>query len=243
MKAKLLALLLPALAWYQPAAAQRCAPRAAVSSAVFIAAQVHRARHHAGCDTAVARPFVPSRWGLFFGLAGYANRLGGFGGVELAGTYRVAERLQAELAGSVLIPGRIGPSLGTDAAKPLLGLYSVTARANMLLLDNAKLRAGVLTGLGVGTATLADRAQQVVDQRQQTTGCGCEPSTHARTLATSVGLVGLAGATTTYKLRPDMWLTAKAYYQQWAGATRFGSPEALSPWVLSLGLTMPDRWK
>ncbi|GAB3827105.1 hypothetical protein [Hymenobacter jeollabukensis] len=239
MKTTLLALLLAALAWSQPAAAQRgarCVPYAAVYPWVYVAGS-----HHA-CPDTVDRPFVPSRWGLFFGLSALSSPRTGFGGAEVAGSYRVGPRLQASLAGTVAIPMRIGSSLGVaDVRKPMLGLYSLSARANAFLVDNARFRAGLLGGLGAGVATLADRSQQVTERGQQS--CGCEPETHAKTVATSVGLVGLAGAAATYKLRPDLWLTAHAYYQQWAGATRFGRQADLSPWVLSVGLTMPDAWR
>jgi hypothetical protein len=242
---KLLVLLVVAVAGGQSAAwAQRglrCAPRVALYPAVYFWGAYGQ---HRSCDgDTIDRPFVPTRWGAFLGVSALANQHAGLGGAEAEATYRVSPRLQAGLAGSAGFPARIGSNLGvTEAAKPMLGLYSLTARANLLLLDNPRLRTALITGAGVGAATLADRSQQVVDKGQQQS-CGCEPTTHAKTVASAVGLVGLAGVSATYKLQPELWLTAKAYYQQWAGATGFGSQRALSPWVLSVGISLPDTWK
>jgi hypothetical protein len=244
MKTKLLALLLAGLAWsQQPAAAQR---RACVSPAVYLTPLLYGGigcHHRSACADTVDIPFEPTRWGLFAGLSATNSRHGTLGGAELEGTYRVTPRLQTGLAATVALPTRIQSNLGvTEAAKPMLGLYSLTGRAHFFLLDTDKLRTSLLVGTGAGVATLADRSQQIVDKGQDPS-CGCEPSTHAKRLATSVGVVGLAGAAATYKLRPDLWLTAQGYYQQWAGATRFGRQSDVSPWVLSLGVTMPDIWK
>ncbi|MCC3156011.1 hypothetical protein LJ737_02120 [Hymenobacter sp. 15J16-1T3B] len=244
MKTKLLALLLAGLAWHQQAAAQRgarCVPRAAIYPAFYLMGY----GHHRGsaCADTVERPFEPSRWGAFFGLAGAQTRHGSLGGAEFEGNYRLGPKAQTGLVANVLVPRRIQSNLGVaDAAKPMLGLYSLTGRARLFVLDNARLRLALLTGAGAGVATLADRSQQVADKGQDA-GCGCEPSTHAKTLGTSVGLVALGGTSLTYKLRSDLWLTANAYYQQWAGATRFGRQADVSPWLVSVGLTMPDRWK
>ena len=239
----LLSLSMLALAWSPPALAQRghpCVSRSYAAS-VLLLTQGHY-QHASRADT-VDRPFEPSRWGFFMGLAGAQTRPGIFGGAEFEGTYRVAPNVQAGLVATALIPQRIASNLGVRTAeKPMLGLYAVTSRAHLFVLDNPKLRLSLLAGTGAGVATLADRAQQVVDKGQDTS-CGCTPSTHARTVATSVGLVGLGGASLTYKLRSDLWLTGNAYYQQWAGATRFGRQADLSPWIISLGLTMPDTWK
>lgn len=239
----LLPLSIFALAWSQPAQAQRGRPCGSHAAAVYTTMLLASHHHHGSCADTVNRPFQPSRWGFFFGLAGAQTRHGIFGGAEFEGTYRLGPKAQAGLVATALIPQRIGSNLGVSTAeKPMLGLYAVSSRARLFLLDNPRLRLSLLAGTGAGIATLADRAQQVADKGQDTS-CGCTPSTHAKTVATSVGLVGLGGASLTYKLRADMWLTGNAYYQQWAGATRFGRQADLSPWIVSLGLTMPDRWK
>lgn len=243
MHKSLLALSVLVLAGSQSALAQRGRP--CVSPAAYVYPALLLAGSHHACSSAdtVDRPFEPSRWGFFFGLTGAHTRHGAFGGAEVEGTYRVAPNMQAGLVATALIPQRIASNLGVRTVqKPMLGLYSIGSRARLFVLDNPRLRLSLLAGAGAGIATLADRAQQVVDKGQDTS-CGCTPSTHAKTVATSVGLVGLGGASLSYKLRPDMWLTGNAYYQQWAGATRFGRQADLSPWIISLGLTMPDRWK
>ncbi|GAB2945774.1 hypothetical protein GCM10027048_08550 [Hymenobacter coalescens] len=215
-----------------------CLPRRTTTS--FVGVSYYR--HYSWGDT-VARQFEATRWGAFLGASAFANPHAVFGGLELAGTYRLAPQLQAELAGTIAIPTRIRSSLGVaETAKPMLGLYSIAARTNIFLIDNPRLRTAVIAGAGLGAATLADRSQQIADDSQPQS-CGCEPSTHAKVMATSVGLVGLAGASATFKLSPDSWLTTKAYYQQWAGATGFGTQRDLSAWVFSVGVTMPDRWR
>ncbi|RTQ47502.1 hypothetical protein EJV47_18960 [Hymenobacter gummosus] len=239
----LLALSALSLACSPAATAQRgarCVPYSALYTTMLLANGHY---WHCSSPDTVERPFEPSRWGFFFGLAGAQTRHGYFGGAELEGTYRLSPAAQTGLVANVLVPQRIVSNLGVrDAAKPMLGLYTLSSRTRLFVLDNSRLRLSLLGGVGAGVATLADRAQQVADRGQEA-DCGCEPSTHAKTLATSVGLVAQAGSSLTYKLRSDLWLTANAYYQQWAGATRFGRQADLSPWMLSLGVTMPDHWK
>ena len=194
--------------------------------------------HRDSCD--VARPFVPSRLGGYFGVLGAADRRGTpYVGGDLEAYYWLQPRWSGGLRGTFtgeMPAAGATPEAYAGAAQPRLMLYSITWSNSLLLADAPRWRLAMQAGAGLGGVNLYDKARQVQTKGQS---CGC---THAELMASATTPVVEVGLAATYKLKGSdaPWLTLRGGYRQWSGPVPFGTPGQFSAYTLSLGITVPD---
>ena len=221
---------------------------AAAFSSLAVQAQCHGsyfpgyARYHSrkqdSCE--VKKPFVPSRIGGSVGLLGVSDRSGTpYLGLDAEAHYWLHPRWSAGLRGSYTgeMPATGAPAeVYAGAAKPRLVLFSAIWNNQILLVDGMRWRMTAEVGVGLGGASLYDKAQQVQQQGQ---GCGC---TTAKRLSTAVAPATEVGLAATYKLRraDGPWLTVRGGYRQWYASAPFGTADQFSAYVLSVGVSVPD---
>jgi hypothetical protein len=198
----------------------------------------HTCHHHDSCS--VEKPFVPGRIAGFVGALGAADRRGtSYAGGDIEGYYWLRPRWAVGLRGTITgeMPAASGQSeVYGNVAEPRLLLYSITWSNTLLIADAPRWRLAVQAGLGLGGVNLYDHARQVKAKGQK---CGC---TTAELMASATAPVTEVGLTATYKLKGNdaPWLTLRGGYRQWNGTVPFGTVNQFSPYVVSLGISMPD---
>ena len=198
----------------------------------------HHSPHHDSC--AVRKPFVPGRIGGSIGLLALSDRAATpYLGIDAEAHYWLLPRWSAGLRGSYTgeMPAANAPAeVYAGAAQPRLVLFSATWNNQLLLAENSRWRLAAEVGVGLGGASLYDKAQQVQNSGQR---CGC---TTAKRLDTAVAPVTELGLAATYKLKraDGPWLTVRGGYRQWYASAPFGSPDQFSAYLLSVGVSMPD---
>ena len=221
------------------------APQAAQAQCHGAFLPYYYASHH-GCSShpdscAAKKPFVPGRFGGSVGLLGATDRAATpYLGVDAEAHYWLLPRWSAGLRGSYTgqMPAPSAPAEQfAGAAQPRLVLFSATWTNQLLLAETSRWRLAAEVGAGLGGASLYDKAQQV---RQKGQGCGC---TTAKRLDTAVAPATEVGLAATYKLRraDGPWLTVRGGYRQWYASAPFGAPGQFSAYLLSVGVSVPDR--
>ena len=196
--------------------------------------------HHHRDSCAVERPFAPGRIAGFVGVLGAVDRRNTpYAGGDMEAYYWLRPRWAVGLRGT--ITGQMPTASGLaemygNVAEPRLLLYSVTWSNSLLVADAPRWRLAVQAGVGVGGVNLYDQARQVQAKGQK---CGC---TTAELMASATAPVTEVGLAATYKLKSNAapWLTLRGGYRQWNGTAPFGTLNQFSPYVISLGISMPD---
>lgn len=198
-------------------------------------------QHHVVDSCAVKTPFVPSRLGGYLGLLYAADRRATpYLGLDMEAHYWLLPRWSTGLRGSFtgeMAAATAPAEVYAGAAQPRLQLFSATWSNQLLLAETTRWRLAAEVGAGLGGASLYDKAQQVQQKGQN---CGC---TTAKRLDTAVAPVTELGLVASYKLRraDGPWLTVRGGYRQWYASAPFGSADQFSAYLLSVGVSMPDR--
>ena len=205
---------------------------------LFPSTAYHHSHYRDSCT--VKKPFVPSRLGGFVGLQGISDRIGTpYLGMDAEAHYWLLPRWSTGLRGSFTgqMPTAGAPAeVYAGAAQPRLGLFSATWNNQLLLTETTRWRLVAEVGVGLGGASLYDKAQQVQQKGQR---CGCTTAKRLDIVVAPVLEVGLA---VTYKLRraDGPWLTVRSGYRQWYASAPFGAPNQFSAYLLSVGVSVPD---
>ncbi|KAA9339328.1 hypothetical protein F0P96_01500 [Hymenobacter busanensis] len=216
------------------------APAVAQHRTCFVPMMFYGAVNTHACshDTTDDGPNEPTRFGGFIGLSGFADRRGThFGGGDLSAHYRLTPRFLTGLRGSAAFSRRVSQRPAYEnVAKPMVGFTSVTWSNGLILNETPKTRVTLLAGVGAGWATLRDRAQEVPVRNS----CGCD-ETEYKKIGSTTAFVTETGVAGSYKLNSEVWLTVQGLYRGWYNVNRGSLPGEFSHYVLSVGVSMPDR--
>lgn len=170
-------------------------------------------------------------------LVGPALLVGQNGLVHGGGYLEVGRALSPRLTASgYLLAGfnqATNNAYGTGATAPALGRYTLAGSLRYQLLNTRRWRLEALGSLGATEIVLVDRDQQVPGRGRYAN------TTHATIVGDDTHPVLEAGASTSYKLTRQLWLTSRLSYNYLALGSSLSEPGEFSYWLASVGIALP----